>query len=198
MLPAFLLPLSLASATLAADLSLPAELFSPLVAQKVIAAANTVQNPPKYPQWTDRTSGQWQFFNPDTWTSGFFPTTLYALNERLGICPTDDLKATDWLLLGQTWSAAEVPSETKTGVGHDVGFLSFPFIEELAVYVDDHVCFASSLTDKPQPSRQSNRRDGHQQLCEGTCCSIQSYCRLHQKLGCFGSHRLPGMFSIKL
>ena len=31
------------------------------------------------------------------------------------------------------WSAAEVPSETKTGVGHDVGFLSFPFADELAL-----------------------------------------------------------------
>ena len=25
--------------------------------------------------------------------------------------------------------------ETKTGVGHDVGFLSFPFMDELALYV---------------------------------------------------------------
>ena len=42
---------------------------------------------------------------------------------------------TDWLSLGRTWSAAEIPLEVKTGVGHDVGFLSFPFAEELELYV---------------------------------------------------------------
>lgn len=118
-----------------ADLSLPAELFSPLVAQKVLATAQNVQNPPKYPQWTDRDQGAWQFFLPDTWTTGFFPATLYALNTRASLCPSDELKATNWLQLAQTWSTAEVPLETKTGVGHDVGFLSFPFVDEVALYV---------------------------------------------------------------
>ncbi|KAI0761455.1 Six-hairpin glycosidase-like protein [Irpex lacteus] len=115
----------------AADL--PSELFSPLIAQKVLATANNTQNPPKYPQWTDRTNGSWQFFGPDTWTSGFFPATLYALNDRASICPSDELKETSWLELARKWSSAEVPLETKTTVGHDVGFLSFPFIEELKV-----------------------------------------------------------------
>ena len=120
---------------LATDLSLPAELFSPLVAQKILATAQTVQSPVKYPQYTDRVKGVWDYFNPDTWTSGFFPSTLYALHERASLCPAPELNATDWLLLGQTWSAAEVPSETHTGVGHDVGFLSFPFDLELEMYV---------------------------------------------------------------
>jgi hypothetical protein len=129
----FLALLLVASTTFASDLSLPAELFSPLVAQKILATATTAQNPPKYPQWTDRDTGSWQYFSPDTWTTGFFPVTLYALQERLALCPTDDLKAADWLSLAQRWSSAEVPLETKTGVGHDVGFLSFPFIEELSL-----------------------------------------------------------------
>lgn len=118
---------------------LPPEAFSPLVAQKVLATAQRIQNPPRYPQWTDRDAGAWQFFSPDTWTTGFFPSTLYALNERKTLCKSRGSDATlintDWLSLGQTWSAAEVPLETKTGVGHDVGFLSFPFIEELKLYV---------------------------------------------------------------
>ena len=97
---------------LATDLSLPAELFSPLVAQKILATAQTVQSPVKYPQYTDRVKGVWDYFNPDTWTSGFFPSTLYALHERASLCPAPELNATDWLLLGQTWSAAEVPSDT--------------------------------------------------------------------------------------
>ncbi|KAF7796909.1 hypothetical protein EIP86_008094 [Pleurotus ostreatoroseus] len=119
----------------------PPELFSPLIAQKVLATAQTQHNPPQYPQWTDRTAGAWQYFNPDTWTSGFFPATLYALNARAALCPNTStaqgLNGTDWLALAQTWSAAEVPSETNTTVGHDVGFLSFPFADELAVHPDN-------------------------------------------------------------
>lgn len=111
----------------------PPELFSPLVAQKILATAQTQHNPPQYPQYTDRTQGVWQYFAPDTWTSGFFPATLYALNTRASLCPSAGLNGIDWLALGQQWSDAEVPSETKTTVGHDVGFLSFPFVEELLV-----------------------------------------------------------------
>ena len=65
---------------LGTNLSLPAELFSPLVPQKILATAQTVQSPSKYPQYTDRVKGVWEYFVPDTWTSGFFPSTLYALN----------------------------------------------------------------------------------------------------------------------
>ncbi|KAI0691019.1 glycoside hydrolase family 88 protein [Cytidiella melzeri] len=157
MLLTLLLPLSIASATLAANLQLPSELFSPLVAQKILATANTTQNPPEYPQYTDRIRGIWQYFSPDTWTSGFFPATLYALHDRLSICPTDDLKATDWLSLAQRWSASEVPLETKTGVGHDVGFLSFPFVDELSVHPDNQTAvtavnnFASELAVRFNP-----------------------------------------------
>ena len=134
-----LLWFSLAAAELAsAATAPPAELFSPLIAQKVLATAQTKQNPPKYPQWTDRTTGAWDYFSPDTWTSGFFPSTLYALNARAALCPSVELSSTDWLSLAQTWSTAEVPLETKTSVGHDVGFVSFPFMDELNVYVPQY------------------------------------------------------------
>lgn len=122
------------------QLLIPSELFSSLVPQKVLSTAQSTQSPPKYPQWTDRNQGAWQYFTPDTWTSGFFPSTLYALNTRAQLCNKTQgtsgdggLKETDWVGLGRMWSAAEVPSETKTGVGHDVGFLSFPFADELAL-----------------------------------------------------------------
>ncbi|THH31547.1 hypothetical protein EUX98_g2642 [Antrodiella citrinella] len=115
--------------------TLPVEAFSPLIAQKVLATANTLLSPAQYPQYTDRIEGTWQWFSPDTWTTGFFPSTLYALNARSTLCSKDsgNLKETDWLELGRTWSAAEVPLETHTGVGHDVGFLSYPFMDELVV-----------------------------------------------------------------
>lgn len=117
--------------------TLPAEAFSSLIPQKVLATANTHRSPAQYPQYTDRTVGTWQWFSPDTWTTGFFPSTLYALHTRSQLCSGDagGLKETDWLSLGRRWNAAEAPLETKTGVGHDVGFLSFPFMDELAVYV---------------------------------------------------------------
>lgn len=122
------------------QLLIPSELFSPLISQKVLATAQTNRSPPQYPQWTDRTSGQWQWFSPDTWTIGFFPSTLYALDTRNKLCKKASaadktLSGTDWVGLGRQWSAAEVPLQVKTGVGHDVGFLSFPFTDELAMYV---------------------------------------------------------------
>ncbi|KAH8100222.1 d-4,5 unsaturated-glucuronyl hydrolase-like protein [Cristinia sonorae] len=115
-----------------APVSLPQEAFSPLIPQKILATANTLRSPAQYPQFTDRVSGTWQWFSPDTWTTGFFPTTLYALHTRSQLCP-GSVGDTDWLALARRWSAAEIPLETKTGVGHDVGFLSFPFSEELLV-----------------------------------------------------------------
>lgn len=117
--------------------TLPTEVFSALIPQKVLATANNFRSPSQYPQYTDRVAGDWQFFSPDTWTTGFFPSTLYALHNRSQLCDHDvgKLKETDWLGLGRRWSAAEVPLEVRTGVGHDVGFLSFPFMDELSVYV---------------------------------------------------------------
>lgn len=64
----------------------PANLFSPLIAQKVLATANAQSSKP-YPQYTTRTDGSWIYFPADGWTSGFFPATLYALNQREHLCP---------------------------------------------------------------------------------------------------------------
>ncbi|CAL1703456.1 unnamed protein product [Somion occarium] len=123
---------------------LPVEAFSPLIAQKILATAQSTQSPSKYPQYTDRGVGAWQFFSPDTWTTGFFPSTLYALSTRAKLCKGDrSLDGTDWLGLARRWSAAEIPLETKTGVGHDVGFLSFPFMDELDVNPDNQTAIAA-------------------------------------------------------
>ncbi|KAJ8522658.1 hypothetical protein ONZ45_g784 [Pleurotus djamor] len=112
----------------------PPELFSPLVAQKILATAKTLPNPMRFPQFTDSSAGKWQLFNPDTWTSGFFPVTLYEMNRRQMLCGNSKgLGDADWVTLGQAWSTGEIPLQTKTGVGHDVGFLSFPFVEELKI-----------------------------------------------------------------
>jgi hypothetical protein len=106
----------------------PTELYSPLISSKILAVAKNEPNPPKYPQYTDRTAGIWQNFVPNTWTSGFFPATLYALNTRSELCKTGD--GASWVDLGRQWSTGEIPLEMNNTQGHDVGFLSMPFQQE--------------------------------------------------------------------
>lgn len=118
-----------------ASTTTPSPLYSSMVAQKVLRTALAPPNPMQYPQYTDRVAGDWVYFVPDLWTSGFFPATLYAMHTRAQICHWDPANASQWLSLGQQWSTAEVPLETENTVGHDVGFLSYPFVEELAVLV---------------------------------------------------------------
>jgi len=111
----------------------PVELFSPLVPQKVLATLNALPVPTKYPQYTNR-EGTWLYFSPNSWTSGFFPATAYALNTRKDLCGASDangLDAADWVALGQTASSGLIPLESNNSIGHDVGFVSFPFMEEL-------------------------------------------------------------------
>ncbi|KAF7353694.1 Glycoside hydrolase family 88 protein [Mycena venus] len=116
--------------------TVPAQLFSNLIPQKVLATAKALPAPIQYPQYTDTSVGDWQYFVPDTWTSGFFPTTLYALNTRKTICgatAANGLGAANWLTLGRAASNGLIPLEAHNNQGHDVGFLSFPFVEELAI-----------------------------------------------------------------
>lgn len=139
-------------------LSPPAELFSPLVAQKVLKTAQAFPNPAQYPQFTDRTVGNWLLFSPDTWTSGFFPSTLYALYERTKLCSSGAGDGAQWLDLARTWATGEIPLEIKTGVGHDVGFLSYPFMDELTVNPENETAieavnaFANHLAARFDPT----------------------------------------------
>ena len=117
---------------------LPPYLFSPLIAQKLLACAQLTPGVPTlYPQYTTRDTGVWRYFGADTWTSGFLPATSYALAERATICLSslNDTTATQWLEIARSSATGEVPLETHTSVGHDLGFLSFPFADELNMYV---------------------------------------------------------------
>ncbi|KAI0713492.1 d-4,5 unsaturated-glucuronyl hydrolase-like protein [Earliella scabrosa] len=116
----------------------PKELFSPLVKEKVLKTALQFPNPPKYPHLTDRVEGKWQWNPVDWWTTGFFPATLYAMHERTKLCRTSDVgDAAQWLELGQTWATGSIPLEVRNSVGHDVGFLSYPFLDELKIHPDN-------------------------------------------------------------
>lgn len=111
----------------------PAELYSPLVSSKILATATSRPDANKYPQNTDTgPAGVWKYFAADGWTSGFMPDLIYKINERASLCPSTVDKA-DWVGLGREWSTALIPLEEHNGVGHDVGFLSFPFVSELAM-----------------------------------------------------------------
>ena len=112
----------------------PSELFSSLVPQKVLATFQALPFPIKYPQYTN-TTGDWIYFDPFTWTSAFLPTIGYAVNARTELCgatSSNSLGMADWLDLAQSASNGLLALNTSEGIGHDVGFLSFAFVEELA------------------------------------------------------------------
>lgn len=109
----------------------PPQLWSPLVAQKFAATAQPVSRT-QYPQFTTRDTGVWVDYGVDYWTSGFLPAALYAMHAREQLCPgLAPSPPVDWLELGREWSAGLRSLEVRNTVGHDVGFISFPFVEEL-------------------------------------------------------------------
>ena len=114
----------------------PSELFLPLIPQKIKDTYHALPSPIKYPHYTDTTVGHWKYFDPNTWTSGFFPSSLYLLNSRAKLCgatASNGLGEVNWLDLARSASTALQSLDADYGIGHDVGFISFPFVEELAV-----------------------------------------------------------------
>ncbi|KAK0492186.1 glycoside hydrolase family 88 protein [Armillaria luteobubalina] len=111
------------------------DLYSSLIPSKVLATAKKLNN--KFLQYTDSSAGVWKLFSADKWTSGFFPATLYALEKRkmlCGVTSVNRLDAADWADLGRKTSARLAALTKSNNVGHDVGFLSFPFVHELDIY----------------------------------------------------------------
>ncbi|TFK46016.1 d-4,5 unsaturated-glucuronyl hydrolase-like protein [Heliocybe sulcata] len=137
------------------EASPPSQLYDPLVAQKLLTSAQSVPNNPiQYPQYTSRDNGQWQYFPADYWTTGFLPAACYALYTRFNsLCP-NSTAANQFLELGRGLSTGEVPLEAHTTVGHDVGFLSFPFVDEVAIDKSNQTAvtavntFATLLADR--------------------------------------------------
>lgn len=115
---------------------LPSELFSSDIPTKVLATFKALPQLVQYPQYTDTGPGKWLYFSPNTWTSGFFPVTGYALNTRKQLCgatPANGLNNADWLNLARSASNGLLSLNANNGIGHDVGFISYPFIQELVV-----------------------------------------------------------------
>lgn len=118
----------------------PPQLTAPLVASKLsnTAAKLASSGAPVYPQWTYLSgNGSWQYFPAGTWTSGFFPASLYLMNTRKSVlCKADNTTGqTDWLAAAESWmqglDPVANPNANLFGVQHDVGFLSFGWFEAL-------------------------------------------------------------------
>lgn len=111
----------------------PNELFSNLIPQKLLKTAEQISQDFKYPEMTNG-EGKWILEPANRWSAGFVPASLYALQQRTEFCkPTQEngLALADWRKVGQATSDGLIPLTKSNGVGHDVGFLSFPFVEEL-------------------------------------------------------------------
>lgn len=115
----------------------PPEVFSSVIAQKSLATFHALPSPIEYPQYTDTTAGNWIYFIPNTWTSAFFPSSLYLLNTRAELCgaASNGLGTANWLDLARSTSTALLSLNASAGLGHDVGFISDAFVAELAVWV---------------------------------------------------------------
>ena len=111
------------------------DLFSSLIAEKSLATFNALPSPIEYPQYTEIT-GEWMYFTSNTWTSAFFPSSLYLLNTRAKLCgatASNGLRTADWLDLARSASTPLLGLNASAGIGHDVGFISEAFVAELAV-----------------------------------------------------------------
>ncbi|KAF8761275.1 Glycosyl Hydrolase Family 88 [Rhizoctonia solani] len=131
----------------ALDSAPPSQLISPLIESKLTSTAGSLSsnNPTTYPQWTYLSgNGTWQYFRAATWTSGFFPASLYLMNTRKSVLCTNDSEtgSTDWLAAAQSWMQGLDPVANSNaglfdGVRHDVGFLSFGWLEALTLNSND-------------------------------------------------------------
>ena len=110
----------------------PEEVYSRLVSSKILATAGDRRDGKSYPHNTDQVNGIWNYVGTDWWTSGFFPATLYSMNRRSELCP-NTVDQVDWVNLGQVWATDLTSLLIKNSVGHDVGFISFPFVDELTM-----------------------------------------------------------------
>ena len=123
--------LALATPLALAIPNIPPELYSPLITQRLIATGKTSTNPSQYPEWTTLPpyggqEGVWQYFPTSTWTSGFFPASLYLAAERNAICPQGDMvsgpDASTMITQGAAWAEPLKTLETTNTVKHDVGY----------------------------------------------------------------------------
>jgi len=159
-----------------AGVTAPPELVSPLIAQKVLATFKSLPSPILYPFITDSTVGKWISHIPNWWTSGFFPATGYLLNTRQQICNSTLANGTalgNWLTLARASTGALVNLDADHGIGHDVGFIASPFMEELAMYVYPVEFINVRVTGEYlQKSSKPNGNESSEQIRADARCTV--------------------------
>jgi len=119
--------------------SIPVELYSSIITQKLLATAQSQEIAASYPQYTYPNpggNGSWDLFPADTWTSAFFSGELYLLNQRFTtLCPGSAANASGANLIAeaQDWSEGLATLTASNSLGHDVGFISQPFRDDLSL-----------------------------------------------------------------
>ncbi|EJU00845.1 Six-hairpin glycosidase [Dacryopinax primogenitus] len=125
------------SAQFVATQTVPSELYSPIIAQKLLKTAQSQSIANSYPQYTyPGGNGSWDLFTADTWTSAFFSGELYLLNQRFTtLCPGNsaNIDGTNWIAEGMDWSEGLAGLTASNTLGHDVGFISQPFRDDVAL-----------------------------------------------------------------
>lgn len=118
------------NSTVNTSFAISRKLFDSTLSKKLLSFSQNQPNPIAYPDLTT-SDGRWVFRKADWWTSGFYPATMYAMHNRAVLCKSGQMVANGWKAIGQSWSSGEIPLALMNSVGHDVGFLSLPFIQEL-------------------------------------------------------------------
>ncbi|KAG6829854.1 hypothetical protein H0H92_003297 [Tricholoma furcatifolium] len=108
-------------------------LFSALIPAKQLATYTKLRaNPGWFPQYTDA-HGAWKYFPANSWGSGIFPASLYALHARRTLCPAtpaNGLGLADWLALGRAVTTGMIPPDPEGSPDHDRASL-ISILEEL-------------------------------------------------------------------
>ena len=151
--------------------TISSELFSSLIPQKVLATFQSLPTPILFPHVTDSIEGKWIDHSINWWTSGFLPASSYLLLARQKMCNSFNTSG-DWLTLGRSSSGPLANLDASHGIGHDIGFISFPFVEELMVCVSFLMSIHGKLTCDLQKSSESNCKRHCQQVCRYACKTI--------------------------
>jgi hypothetical protein len=104
-------------------------LFSNGFGEKVVGLARKVEGvPEEFPHYTHMGETRYKYFPSSTWTSGFFPGSLWALYERVmrhNCNVADGVSQQELLDLAKVWQEGMTKEQFNTNT-HDIGFMIMP------------------------------------------------------------------------
>lgn len=96
--------------------------------RKIVELAQKSEGvPEEFPHYTHMGEIRYKYFPSSTWTSGFFPGSLWALYERVVRynCDIDGISQQELLDLAKNWQEGIKKEQFNTNT-HDIGFLIMP------------------------------------------------------------------------